>query len=268
MLPEEILIRIFSHLDTSELRQMAIADRRFNDLLLKTPCLWKHTTIPLSARKTRGRDRRQSYATPCGISTNQLAIWLDRRSAYIETLHVKLMYPDALSAFAEVLDHLERRRTLTTNSSSSQAGLTGVLKHLELHGQCSQWPLCPFDFGFLTKFKSLESLKLVECANDMLAVQQVPATLKMLEIDKVCHYDPDDHDAGGWDTLPPCLTAPSKGLAKNLTGLVLGSCRAEEYLTMAEEVKEFAKLKVLVNLETVDIKGKVRCGWVKGGEGG
>jgi len=265
MLPEEILIRIFSHLDTSDLRQVSTADRRFNDLLLKTPCFWKHTTVPLSARKGRGRDRRQSYATPCGVSTDQLAIWLDRRSACIETLHVKLLYPDALSAFAEVLVHLERRRTLTNNNSNSQAGLTEVLKHLELHGQCSQWPLCPFDFSFLTKFRSLESLKLIECANDMLAVQQIPSTLKTLEIDKVCHYDPDDDDAGGWDTLPPCLTAPSMELAKNLTGLVLGSCRAEEYLTMEEEVKEFAKLKALVNLETVHIKGNVRCMWVKGG---
>ncbi|PRW39242.1 disease resistance TAO1-like isoform X1 [Chlorella sorokiniana] len=181
-LSDDLVARVLSLLDCTQLRICAGVCRRFAELCSTRMELWRSVDFQLPPKRSRGRDRRNSYTTPCALNLERLAAWLQRRRQAILRLEVALLYPDAAALLPQLLPPLE------------------ALQALVLHGHCSDWPYLWLDWRWLAGMRQLESLTL----NDSLpglAELLLPPSLTELRIDRVGEGDPDTE---GWDELPAC----------------------------------------------------------------
>ena len=105
-LSDDLLVAVLSHLDCTQLRGVGAVCRRFAELLRSRCELWGTVNLQLLPKVSRGRDRRNSYTTPCRASLDLIAAWLGSRRQHVRALELALGYPDALRALPLLLAQL------------------------------------------------------------------------------------------------------------------------------------------------------------------
>eukprot|EP00887_Chlorella_sp_A99_P005152 scaffold40.g5152.t1 len=208
LLSDDLLERVLSRLTSDELRTVAPVCRRWAELLRTRTGLFAAVSCVLPPRRSRGRDRRNSYTTPCALSVPRIRTWLAARSTAVAELAVEAQYPDALLLLAQLVPPL-----------------APALRQLTVHAACHEWPTIAVEWGWLAGMGRLASLRLCDTLPELPPLGGcLPTSLTELYVDRVGEeqggVDAPLYDLG-WDELPP-------GLAQLplLERLTLGSCTA------------------------------------------
>ncbi|KAL4440172.1 hypothetical protein ABPG75_003173 [Micractinium tetrahymenae] len=214
-LSDDLLAQCFAVLDDGTLRVAAGTCRRWAALLRERAELFRSVRFDLPPKRSRGRDRRNSYTTPCALNVERLAAWLARRAGAIAQLRIGLLYPDALALLPRLLPPL-----------------APALRRLALEGGCVDWPYLWVDWRWLAGMTQLESLELRDALPGMAELLLPPSLTKLL-IDRVGEGE---QETEGWDELPDCFSRLTR-----LRSVTLGT--AATYLLQADEESALAPLR-------------------------
>ncbi|EFN52797.1 expressed protein [Chlorella variabilis] len=206
--------------DSTQLRAVASTCRRWAALLRDRLELWHEVQLALPPKRSRGRDRRNSYTTPCALDVERVVGWLARRATAVASLEVALLYPDAEALLGLLVP-----------------SLADGLRRLVLRGTCSDWPFFWVDWRWLAGMTQLDSLEMWNALPGLTELA-LPPSLTELVIDRVGEADPDTE---GWDELPDCFTRLTR-----LCKLTLGT--AATYLLQADEESAFTPLRAASGL--------------------
>ncbi|GAB4814210.1 hypothetical protein N2152v2_001256 [Parachlorella kessleri] len=200
-LSDDLLASVLSCLDSEELRRTASqVCKRWAALLRTQGALWHRVRLELQPRLSKGRDRRNSYRTPCVLDLDCMGAWLAARGTHIQEAEVLLGYPEALLELQQLLPPLAPAlRKLTLKGAASKAW--GYVWHtLRFLGDLTrledlQLEDCLFDLGELELPQSLTRLHV---DSPLAAVPAVVAKLTQLTMLGLADCEPDDDQRDAW----------------------------------------------------------------------